>query len=147
MARGPGPAADRPLRVLLVEDNPDDAEITRLVAERTVPCRVDVITDGVSAVQALRGEASAEHPPPDVILLDLRLPGASGLDVLRHVRRQPAYRRTPVIVLTTVGDVEETIVACYAAGANSFLQKPATSARFAEALRVLTLAAAGTAAQ
>jgi len=120
------------LRILLVEDNPDDAEITRLAAGRTLPCRVEVITDGVAAIQALRGE-----DPPDVILLDLRLPGASGLDVLRHVRSRTAYRGTPVIMLTTVGDDEDAIVACYAAGASSFLQKPATDARFADALRVL----------
>jgi two-component system response regulator len=129
--------ADRPLRILLVEDNPDDAEITRLAAERTVPCQVTLIADGVSAVRALAGHEGAGAERPDVILLDLRLPGANGLDILRHIRAQEAYRDTPVIVLTTVADDEATILDCYASGANTFLQKPATSQRFSEALQVL----------
>jgi len=128
---------DRPLRILLVEDNPDDAEITRFAAERTVSAQVTWISDGASALRALEGDLLHAGDRPDVILLDMRLPGADGLEILRHVRQLSAYRETPVIVLTTVGDDEATILDCYESGANSFLAKPATSQRFAEALKVL----------
>ncbi len=140
MAGGPAPAMDRPLRILLVEDNPDDAEITRFAAERTVSAEVTLISDGASALRALEGELLHAGKRPDVILLDMRLPGADGLEILRHVRRLSAYRETPVIVLTTVGDDEATILDCYESGASSFLEKPATSQRFAEALKVLASA-------
>lgn len=137
MAGEPAPDMDRPLRILLVEDNPDDAEITRFAVERTVSAEVTVISDGTAALRALEGDLLHDGERPDVILLDMRLPGADGLEILRRVRRQPAYRDTPVIVLTTLGDDEATILDCYESGANSFLAKPATSQRFADALTVL----------
>jgi two-component system response regulator len=130
-------ATERPLRIVLVEDNPDDAEITCRAAQRAVRCDVQVIPDGAAAVAALAPTGGPPALAADLILLDLGLPGHSGIEVLRQLRLGSAHRRTPVIVLTTVADDDEAILECYAHGANSFLAKPATDARFAEALALL----------
>jgi two-component system response regulator len=136
MLRGPSPHDGRPLRILLVEDNLDHVVITRQAVASILPCEVDVVNDGGKAVEWLT-EAAAVRSRPDLILLDLHLPVMNGIDVLRWIRREPAYHGTPVIVLTAAGDDEALILDCYASGANSFLPKPATDKRFAEALRVL----------
>jgi len=102
-----------------------------------LPCEVEVVNDGAKAVERLAALATGSNVPPDLILLDLHLPAMSGVEVLRWIRSQSAYQVTPVIVLTAAGDDEALILDCYASGANSFLPKPATDKRFADALRVL----------
>jgi CheY-like chemotaxis protein len=134
--RGPRPENGRPLKILLVEDNLDHVVITRQAVTSILPCEVEVVNDGVKAVEKLA--ALATGSVPDLVLLDLHLPGMNGVEVLRWMRADPAYAVTPVIVLTAAGDDEALILDCYASGANSFLPKPATDKRFAEALRVLT---------
>ena len=136
MLRGPSRTDGRPLKILLVEDNLDHVVITRQAVASILPCEVEVVNDGGKAVEWLTRSA-AEQRDPDLILLDLHLPVMNGIDVLRWIRRQPGYHGTPVIVLTAAGDDEALIIDCYASGANSFLPKPATDKRFAEALRVL----------
>ena len=136
MLRGPRPENGRPLKILLVEDNLDHVVITRQAVTSILPCEVEVVNDGVKAVEKLA--ALATGSVPDLVLLDLHLPGMNGVEVLRWMRAEPAYAVTPVIVLTAAGDDEALILDCYASGANSFLPKPATDKRFAEALRVLT---------
>jgi CheY-like chemotaxis protein len=133
---GPSPQDGRPLRILLIEDNLDHVVITRQAVACILPCEVEVVNDGAKAVARL-ADASRGRPRPDLILLDLHLPALNGIDVLRWIRQEPAYDGTPVIVLTAAGDDEALILDCYAGGANSFLSKPATDKRFAEALRVL----------
>lgn len=142
MLRGPSRTDGRPLVILLVEDNLDHVVITRQAVTSILPCEVEVVNDGGKAVERLTrsatpGGCTAERRDPDLILLDLHLPVMNGIDVLRWIRRQPDYHGTPVIVLTAAGDDEALILECYASGANSFLPKPATDKRFAEALRVL----------
>lgn len=132
-----GPEDGRPLKILLVEDNLDHVVITRQAVASILPCEVEVVHDGAKAVARLMDAAHA-RTRPDLILLDLHLPSMSGIEVLRRVRSDPTYAGTPIIVLTAAGDDEELILDCYASGANSFLSKPATDKRFAEALRVLT---------
>ncbi|MEB2285073.1 MAG: hypothetical protein B6D46_10050 [Polyangiaceae bacterium UTPRO1] len=136
MLRGPSPPAGRPLTILLVEDNFDHVVITRQAVTAIVPCEIEVVSDGRQAVERLAKSPQAQ-PRPDLILLDLHLPVMNGIDVLRWVRRDPAFHGTPVIVLTAAGEDEALILECYTSGANSFLPKPATDQRFAEALRVL----------
>jgi CheY-like chemotaxis protein len=136
MLRGPSPHDGRPLKILLVEDNLDHVVITRQAVTSILPCEVEVVNDGAKAVERL-GQAPAMRPRPDLILLDLHLPILNGIDVLRWIRRQPSYHATPVIVLTAAGEDEALILDCYASGANSFLPKPATDRRFADALQVL----------
>src|SRR6266571_2608915 len=95
------------VRILLVEDNPDHAFITRRAvqsahAEGLGGFELDHVEDGESALDYLfrRGPFSAA-PRPDLILLDLQLPAKSGFDVLREVKTDPSLRRIPVVVLTT----------------------------------------------
>ncbi|MCC6764502.1 MAG: response regulator [Deltaproteobacteria bacterium] len=137
MLRGPSPRDGRPLTILLVEDNLDHVVITRQAVTSILPCEVEVVGDGAKAVERL-AESPQVRPRPDLILLDLHLPLMNGIDVLRWIRRDPTFHGTPVIVLTAAGDDETLILDCYKSGANSFLPKPATDHRFAEALRVLT---------
>jgi CheY-like chemotaxis protein len=137
MLRGPSPDDGRPLKILLVEDNLDHVVITRQAVTSILPCEVEVVNDGAKAVERLTAAVAARRGRPDLILLDLHLPLLNGIDVLRWVRRQSDYDSTPIIVLTAAGDDEALILDCYASGANSFLPKPATDKRFAEALRVL----------
>ena len=136
MLGGPSPQDGRPLRILLVEDNLDHVVITRQAVTSILPCEVEVVNDGAKAVERL-ATISPGRSRPDLILLDLHLPALNGIDVLRWIRRESAYDSTPVIVLTAAGDDEALILDCYASGANSFLPKPATDKRFADALRVL----------
>ena len=130
-----GPSSPR--KILLVEDNLDHVVITRQAVASILPWEVEVVRDGAAALARLT-DASPGRARPDLILLDLHLPSMSGIDVLRRVRSDPAYAATPIIVLTAAGEDEELILDCYASGANSFLPKPATDKRFAEALRALT---------
>jgi CheY-like chemotaxis protein len=136
MLRGPSPRAGRPLKILLVEDNLDHVVITRQAVASILPCEVEVVNDGGKAVEWLTRTAATESRP-DLVLLDLHLPVMNGVEVLRWIRADPAYHGVPVIVLTAAGDDEALILDCYANGANSFLPKPATDKRFAEALQVL----------
>ena len=136
MLRGPSPNDGRPPAILLVEDNLDHVVITRQAVTSILPCEVAVVGDGAKAVERLAGLSDADRRP-DLILLDLHFPAMNGIDVLRWLRNQPAYRATPVIILTAAGDDERLILDCYASGANSFLPKPATDRRFAEALQIL----------
>ena len=130
-----GPSSPR--KILLVEDNFDHVVITRQAVAAILPCEVEVVRDGAAAIARLTDPASG-RARPDLILLDLHLPLMSGIEILRRVRSDPAYAATPIIVLTAAGEDEDLILDCYASGANSFLPKPATDKRFAEALRVLT---------
>ncbi len=136
MLRGPSPEDGRPLKILLVEDNLDHVVITRQAVTSILPCEVEVVNDGAKAVARL-AETLGAGRRPDLILLDLHLPSLNGIEVLRWLRKERAYDGTPVIVLTAAGDDEALILDCYASGANSFLPKPATDTRFAEALKVL----------
>ena len=136
MLRGPSPEDGRPLKILLVEDNLDHVVITRQAVTSILPCEVEVVNDGAKAVARL-ADMLATGRRPDLILLDLHLPSLNGIDVLRWLRKERVYDGTPVIVLTAAGDDEALILDCYASGANSFLPKPATDKRFAEALKVL----------
>lgn len=75
---------------------------------------------------------------PTVVLLDLKLPKLSGLEVLRRIRDNSRTRRLPVVVLTTSKD-EQDIISSYDLGANSYIRKPVDFHQFAEALRQLGL--------
>jgi CheY-like chemotaxis protein len=114
--------------ILLVEDNPDDVLLTRRAIRKAgLQTSLSVVGDGDEAVAYL--EASGMYsdrkafPLPSLILLDLKLPKRSGLEVLQWISKQQAYTTTPVIVLTSSTE-EEDINQAYAYGANSYLQKP-----------------------
>lgn len=113
--------------ILLVEDNEDDVELTvRAFHKSQVDSKIVVAHDGEEALNYLFGHgrpAGNDHPLPAVMLLDLKLPGISGLDVLRKVRGNDQTRRMPVVILTTSDD-ENDIIDGYNLGVNSYIQKP-----------------------
>jgi chemotaxis family two-component system response regulator Rcp1 len=124
--------------VLLVEDDPDDV---LLVQEALLGCAglIDLKTvgDGLHAADYLRGRgAYAAAAKPALMLLDWRLPGKSGLELLREIRADRRLKGLPVLVLTTSAsarDVEDA----YRAGANCFLTKPVGLDEMTELFRSL----------
>jgi two-component system, response regulator len=129
--------------ILLVEDNPDDEELTlRALKHSHVLNEVIVLHDGEEALNYLFGAAGVsnhEMPPlPQVILLDLKLPKLSGLDVLTRVRADPRTQYLPVVILTSSGE-EIDILSSYKLGANSYVRKPVQYQRFAESVQQLGL--------
>jgi len=114
--------------ILLVEDNPDDAELIQYAFEKAdIQNPLVIVTDGDAAVDYIgRTGAYANqegHPLPELILLDLKLPRRSGFEVLSFVRQHEPTRHTPVVVITS-SDQEQDIRLSYERGANSFLVKP-----------------------
>lgn len=129
--------------ILLVEDNPDDVLLARrAVKKAALPVSLQAVEDGDEAVAYLGGSGQfgerARHPLPSLVLLDLKLPKRSGLEVLRWVRSQPELDTTPVVVLTSSGE-DEDIQKAYALGANSYLQKPVAFNGLVRLLGVLDL--------
>lgn len=129
--------------ILLVEDNPDDEDLTlRCFKDSLIANRVVVARDGVEALDILFGRGP-EHEGtgpllPQVVLLDLKLPKLDGLEVLREIRAHPATRRLPVVILTSSVEDQDRISA-YELGVNSYVRKPVDFAEFAEAARQLGL--------
>ncbi len=129
--------------ILLVEDNPDDEELTIIGLKRSgVIKQVNVVRDGEEALDFLFAEgAYGERNPKDVpalVLLDLKLPKLSGFDVLHRIRANPFTSCVPVVVLTSSGE-EEDILTSYKMGANSFVRKSVEFNRFADVARQLGL--------
>jgi two-component system, response regulator len=129
--------------ILLVEDNPDDVELTlRAFRKSKVLNELVVAQDGVEALDYLfsTGTFAGRDPnaSPEVVLLDLKLPKVDGLEVLRRMREDERTRRTPVVVLTSSGE-ERDIVMSYNLGANSFVRKPVDFNQFLEAAQQLGL--------
>jgi len=127
--------------ILLVEDNPDDEELTRLALEDSnVANRLFVVHDGQEALDWLFCEGShTERDPcftPSLVLLDLKLPKKNGLEVLEAVRKNEHTRRLPVVILTSSKE-EQDVLRGYNLGANSYIQKPVDYAQFLEAIRQL----------
>jgi two-component system, chemotaxis family, response regulator Rcp1 len=130
--------SDRPVEILLVDDDPEDVELTReALAEGRVPSSVNVVADGVEALAYLRGEGRyANALLPDLILLDLRMPRKSGLEVLAEVKADPALRCIPVIVLTT-SDAPEDVLKAYDLQASCFITKPSDLEEFQRVMNSL----------
>jgi two-component system, response regulator len=129
--------------ILLVEDNPDDEELTKRAFE---VCKLSneivVVRDGMEALDYLFATGThADRDPellPQVVLLDLNLPKIDGLEVLRRIRADARTRRLPVVVLTSSSE-ERDIVQSYDLGANSFVRKPVDFFRFIDAAQQLGL--------
>jgi CheY-like chemotaxis protein len=129
-----------PNAILLVEDNPADVQIAqRALRESGSAVDLIVVRDGQEALDYLLRRANHIAGPwrrPDLILLDLNLPGLNGLEVLRHIRADANLADVPVVVLTTSRrpeDVRQT----YAAGANTYIEKPQDFTRFAMVLQTI----------
>ncbi len=142
-SRGQESAMNRSSIILLVEDNPDDVELTlRAFRKSKILNEIVVVTDGVEALDYVfaTGAHAGRDPKsiPEVILLDLKLPKIGGLEVLRRLRADERTRRMPVVVLTSSNE-EKDILSSYDLGANSFVRKPVDFAQFVEAAQHLGL--------
>jgi two-component system response regulator len=127
--------------ILLVEDNPDDAALTRRVLRKhSVANEVVEVHDGIEALDYLFGTGAHAgrdlSQPPQLVLLDLKLPKLDGLEVLRRIRSDPRTRLQPVVILTSSKE-EKDIVRGYGLGANSYVRKPVDFTEFSEAIRQL----------
>lgn len=128
--------------ILIVEDSDDDYIATvRAFKKANLINPVQRCTNGDQAIDYLlrRGEFSGpgKAPQPSIILLDLNLPGTDGKEVLRIIKADPDLQKIPVIVLTT-SNAEQDIEQCYAAGANSYVQKPVDLVGFIQSVARLT---------
>ena len=115
--------------ILLAEDDPNDVLLIQRAFQRNhVANPVQVVRDGDEALAYLSGQAPfadrERHPLPVLMLMDLKMPRKSGLEVLEWVRQQPGLKRLPIIVLTSSNQSPD-INRAYELGANSYLVKPA----------------------
>jgi two-component system response regulator len=119
------PLTVEPVQILLVEDNIADVEMTReMLEDSKIANELHVVGDGDSAIAFLRGEgAYAGRQRPDLVLLDLNLPGKSGREVLVEVKADGDLRTIPVIVMTTSSS-DADILAAYRAYVNCYIRKP-----------------------
>ena len=129
--------------ILLVEDNPDDVELTRLAFEEAkIANRLVVVGDGAEALDYLfaQGKHAGRDPTdlPSIVLLDLNLPKVDGREVLQAVRANEATRTLPVVVLTTSTEPFD-VEASYALGVNSYIQKPVDFEQFVWAVKQVGL--------
>lgn len=127
--------------VLLVEDNPDDAFLARRALRGcSVTTDLVVAATGEEALSLLFQESDAGPsalPKPVLVLLDLKLPGIDGTEVLRRIRADARTRTLPVVVLSSSRALRD-VTACYELGANGFVQKAVEFDEFAESMRALT---------
>ena len=116
--------------ILLVEDNPNDAELTqRALKKSDIGARLAIARDGAEALEYLLGN----RPRPRVVFLDLKLPKIDGIEVLRRVRSEERMRSLPIVVLTSSQE-ERDINECYKLGVNSYVVKPVEFDKFYKAV-------------
>ena len=129
--------------ILLIEDNPDDRDLTlRALKRHLVANEIVTFPDGVDALDYLFAQGAYAGrdltAQPRLILLDLKLPKLSGLEVLSHIRADPRTRSLPVVVLTSSSE-DRDIAEAYERGANSYVRKPVVFGDFTESVRQLGL--------
>src|SRR6266404_2042107 len=120
--------------ILVVEDTEDDVLLIRRAFQKDkVANPLQVVRTGEDAIEYLKGEGRfsnrSEYPLPELVLLDLKLPGTDGFEVLKWIRRQPGLSAMRVVVLTSSTQMDDVNKACKI-GANSFLVKPVDFEQF-----------------
>jgi CheY-like chemotaxis protein len=131
----------RPFRLLLVEDNPGDVDLMRdAFDESPYPLDITVLGDGAEALEYLlhrpKQDDEVDTWLPDLILLDLNLPKASGLEVLRRTRKVEALRGLPIIVVTS-SEAMPDVTTSYALGANCYVTKPGDLTAFQSVIKAV----------
>jgi CheY-like chemotaxis protein len=129
----------RPAHILLVEDNRMDVELTLdAFHEARLSNTIHVASTGQVALDYLFGRGvyadRAAYPLPSLILLDLKLPGIDGHEVLRQIKSTPELKRLPVIILTSSREEGDRALS-YDNGANSYLVKPVSFEGFVDVVR------------
>lgn len=131
------------IEILLVEDNPNDEELTLYALKKNnITNRIQVVRDGAEALEYLFCTGTYAHrqinDTPKVVLLDLKLPKVDGLEVLEKIKADVRTRKIPVVMLTSSRE-ERDIVESYQLGVNSYIVKPVDFEQFSEAVRQLGL--------
>jgi two-component system, response regulator len=132
---------ERPVEILLVEDNPNDVELTlHALKQNNIANPVHVVRDGAEALEFIFCTGAYAHRPilerPKLILLDLKLPKVDGIEVLHKIKEDPRTKTIPVVVLTSSRE-ERDIIESYQAGVNSYITKPVDFQQFTESVRHL----------
>jgi CheY-like chemotaxis protein len=128
----------RLIEVLLVEDDPGDVLLTTEAFEhQKVANRLHIVNNGEDAISFLRKQGQyTDAPDPDLVLLDLNLPGMHGREVLAAVKEDPKLQTIPVVVLTT-SEAEEDVLRSYQLHANAYVTKPVDFDRFMAVVRAI----------
>ncbi|MDX2099078.1 MAG: response regulator [Leptolyngbyaceae cyanobacterium bins.59] len=128
----------RPIEILLVEDSPSDANLTiREFGRAKIANNLHWVEDGETAMNFLRCEGEFQDAPrPDLILLDLNLPGMDGREVLAEVKADEALKCIPIVVLTTSND-EEDVLRSYNFNANCYITKPIDIQQFIHVVQLI----------
>ena len=126
----------RPIEILLVEDNPGDVRLTQeVLKDGKIINHLSVVEDGESALKYLRRQGEYKGSVrPDLVLLDLNLPGKDGREVLAEIKTDPILRRIPVVVLTT-SNAEADVLESYDLYANCYIVKPVDFEQFVKVVR------------
>ncbi|HAC16584.1 MAG TPA: two-component system response regulator [Bacteroidetes bacterium] len=123
--------------ILLVEDNIDDIDLTLMAFKRNnIENQVIVAKSGEQALEILHGDGSEKAPLPSVVLMDINMPGMSGIEALKHIRSHPRTRALPVVILTSSKE-DQDIIEGYGNGANSYIRKPVNFNEFVNAVKQL----------
>lgn len=127
--------------VLVAEDNPDDALLLRRALEKAgIAARVKIVADGEEMLLYLQGRGAyasrASSPLPSLIILDLKMPRKSGLEVLEWINENPDVAVVPTIVLSA-SNLEKDVRAAYNLGANTYFVKPTTFEELVDTMRMV----------
>ena len=135
----PGSSGERPLEILLVEDSPSDAGLAQdTIKESQYEANVILAEDGEVAMARLRKEGEySDSQTPDLILLDLRLPGKDGIEVLAEMFEDDNLRSIPVFILTG-SEAERRILSSYEVPSHRFTRKPLDVRRLDTVIRELS---------
>jgi two-component system, chemotaxis family, response regulator Rcp1 len=128
----------KPIEILLVEDSPSDAELTKKALETgKIANNLNRVVDGVEAMEYLRQKGKfAKAAKPDLIMLDLNLPRKDGREVLRAMKNDPSFKTIPVIVLTTSSS-DKDVLQSYEFNANCYITKPVDFERFIDVVKTI----------
>jgi len=126
----------QPLVILLVEDDPADQKLIRTsLRNQKVANDLSIVNDGEEGMDFLhrRGSYGGGTPRPDLILLDLNMPGMGGKEFLRRVKADEQLKEIPVVILTT-SDSEKDIIDSYKLQASGYVRKPVTLVEFRDVM-------------
>jgi CheY-like chemotaxis protein len=128
----------RAIEILLVEDSPSDANLTiREFSKAKIANNLHWVEDGETAMNYLRHQGEfTDAPRPDLILLDLNLPGMDGREVLEEVKSDTDLKRIPVVILTTSND-EQDVLRSYNLNANCYVTKPIDIEQFINVVQLI----------
>lgn len=134
------PTAPQPIEILLVEDNAGDIELTREAFQDTkMPTRLHVARDGEEALEFLYRRGRHEHAVrPDLVLLDLNMPGMDGKEVLATIKNDDGLKEIPVIILTS-SEAQMDIAKSYALHANAYIVKPVSLRQFMQVVEAVEM--------